>query len=165
MKTSGGFFSKLLFTSKSAALTPAPLLSAGDPQLNGGSVFVYNTATGEVAVHFLSQVGWKHMGPAAAPTGYVYKGRLVGDPNIRLLKLRAGRLLVKGVVSYTLDEPAQDRLEVRIGVGGTQWCGSAPAKTAGNPPSSARFDQPRKFIGQRKAPAPISCAPFPEGAR
>jgi hypothetical protein len=44
----------------------------------------------------------------------------------------------KSNLSYTLNEAAQGRVAVRLLLGtGAGWCADAPAKTSGNPPSTA----------------------------
>ena len=65
---------------------------------------------------------------------------------------------------YTLDEPAQGRLALRLTLGsGVTFCAEAPAKLSGRPPSSARNDQVDKFLGAPKAAAPEVCPVAPLG--
>jgi len=95
------------------------------------------------------------------PKGYRYIGKRVGDVMIRSLKITADKITVKGVVPFSLDEEQQGRLSVSVVVGPTQYCGEAPAKTRGNPPSSARFDNTKRFVGAPDTPPPAACPPLP----
>jgi len=66
---------------------------------------------------------------------------------------------------YTLDEPLQRRVAVRltVGPGPYSWCSDAPAKISGNPPSTARNDHAGRFSGLRNA-SPLGfgkCPPLP----
>jgi hypothetical protein len=59
---------------------------------------------------------------------------------------------------FTLDEPRQGTLAVRLDLGtGASWCAAAPARAIGTPPSTARDDTRDRFNGQRKAPPPEQC--------
>jgi DNA-binding beta-propeller fold protein YncE len=168
MKARHEIISKFAFTSSTTnapaanRIVPPPRGSPGDPRLMGGAVRVVNVAGSfEQAAHYLPPDGWKTIGPTTSPRGYKYTGRRAGDTWIRSVKIRRDQIVVKGVVNYSLDEPTQGRLAVRIASGLTHWCGEAAAKTSGAPPSSTKFDRPGKFIGQRNAPPPAACAPFP----
>jgi hypothetical protein len=44
------------------------------------------------------------------------------------------------------------------------WCADAPARARGNPPSTARYDQPDIFEAAPKTPAPAVCPPVPGGS-
>jgi hypothetical protein len=59
--------------------------------------------------------------------------------------------------TYTLDEPLQGRVAVRVRLGDVAWCADAPARSSGTPPSSTRFDHVDRFDGQRSAPPPPVC--------
>jgi hypothetical protein len=72
------------------------------------------------------------------------------------------RVKVDGIVvrgrgagwGYTLDEPAQGRVAVRLALGvGTRWCAEAPA--------AGTRDGVDRFIGQRNAPPPLFCPATP----
>jgi hypothetical protein len=139
---------------------PAPG-TPSDPRMNGGGVIVTNPALPfDRATHYLAPFNWKPIGPAQAPRGYKYSGKHGGDGWIRSVTIRADEIRVKGLVNYSLDEPSQGQIAVRVYTGFTHWCAEAAAKT-GNPPSSTKFDQAGKFIGQPKSPAPAACAPLP----
>jgi hypothetical protein len=132
-----------------------------DPRINGGGVVVQNAdGSLEHTSHYLFPSGWKLIGPRAAPKGYKYSARRGGDTWIKSVTLRADHVVVKGLVHFSLDEPSQGHIAVRVYTGFTHWCGEAAAKVGGTPRSTARNDQPGRFIGQPKAPAPAACAPL-----
>jgi len=59
--------------------------------------------------------------------------------------------------SYTLNEASQGRVAVVLLVGNTVYCADAPAKSSGNPPSTASNDHVDKFVAQPQTPAPPFC--------
>jgi hypothetical protein len=67
-----------------------------------------------------------------------------------------------GAFSYTLDEPAQGSVGVRLLLGPGGWCAEAPAKTSGTSLSTARNDTVDKFVAEPKSPAPATCPGLPE---
>jgi hypothetical protein len=141
----------------------------GDPtpggSTGGGAVLqVYNSnGSGEAVSVPLPASGWSALDDAPTPRGYKYKGlstdavtRVVIRGN--LLRIRGG----KASWAYTLDEPSQGRIAVRMTMGsGFRWCADAPAKTSGNPPSTASNDRVDKFVGARKTPPPAACPAVP----
>ena len=144
--------------------------SAGDPTAGGGSgggaVFlVYNSnGSGEAFQVSLPASGWTALDDAPTPKGYKYKSASSTDAITRvvirgdLLRVRGG----KGAWGYTLEEPSQGRVAVRMTMGSAfAWCTDSPAKTSGNPPSTASTDRVDKFLGARRAPAPAVCPPAP----
>jgi hypothetical protein len=131
--------------------------------VGGAGLVVYNSGgTGEQASHYLSPEGWRAT-RGAAHSGYKYVGRRVNDPWIRAVTLRTDKVLVKGVVNYTLDEPAQGSIAVRLITLPTLWCGNTAARTGGTPPSTAKSDRAGKFVGQPGSPPPPACVPLPVG--
>jgi hypothetical protein len=159
MKASHKIIAKFVFDSEDHRIVVPLPGTPDDPRISGGGVVVQNAAeTFEHTSHYLFPSGWKAIGSETSPKGYKYSARRAGDTWIKSVKLRADRITVKGVVDYSLDEPAQGRIAVRVYTGLTYWCGEAAAKVGGNPPSSAKFDRPGKFIGQPKSPAPAACA-------
>jgi hypothetical protein len=105
--------------------------------------------------------GWTKIGKTTA-TGWKFKDA-VGP--IRQVLVKNDQIVVKGGKSlwtYTLDEPSQGRVAVRLRLGSDSgWCADAPAQAKGNPPSTASNDRPGKFKAQPKSPAPASCPPVP----
>lgn len=131
---------------------PAPG-SAGDPTVWGATFVVYNAAGGtESFTAALPAAGWS----VAFKTGY----RFV-SPTGPVLKVfvKQDRLWVdagKPGFGYTLDEPSQGAMAVRLTLGtGVTWC----ASVVPNAPAS-RYDRPGKFFATR-AGAPGACPPLP----
>jgi hypothetical protein len=114
-------------------------------------------------IHLLDAHGWTLLGSTTDPKGYRYRGQYVGDSVIRSATIKGDSVKVKGFSLYSLDEPAQGRVAVRISSGQVAWCADVPAKTSGSPPSTTKNDHPGKFAGQPKTPAPIAC-PAPPGS-
>jgi hypothetical protein len=138
---------------------PAPG-SGGDPRIGGASLTVYDTAGGgDLVTVPLPGTGWSAVG-----TSYRFRGAALGSP-ISSVRVQADRLQVKGGGSgwtYTLNEPSQRRVALRLTLGSDlPWCAAAPAKVRGNPPSSAGTDKPGLFVAQPKTAAPLSCPPTP----
>jgi len=108
--------------------------------------------------------GWIPLGSTDRPKGFKFKNP---DPagaissmivSTDLIKVRGG----KANWSYSLASPPQGRVAVRVTLGaGTRWCADAPAKTSGNPPSTAASDMIGKFTAAKKTPPPASCPAVP----
>ncbi|MCI0636515.1 MAG: hypothetical protein L0206_21740, partial [Actinobacteria bacterium] len=97
-----------------------------------------------------------------APGRYRYRGDDFSA--IKRIDVGPDRITIKGGRGnweYTLDEPAQGRIAVVLGMGEQTWCAEAPAKLSGSPPSTATNDRVDKFVSQSNAPAPASCPPTP----
>ena len=135
--------------------------SANDPTLHGGTLAVYNSAgSGEKVVVNLPAGSWTPIGSR----GYRFTGSDPNGPITRVL-VKGDQLLVRGGGSnwgYTLDEPSQGRIAVRLTLGGgATWCSDAPAKSTGSPPSTASNDRVDRFTAQTRTPPPASCPPLP----
>jgi hypothetical protein len=147
----------------SAHITVPAAGSDGDPTVGGALLTVYNSAgaTGDVVVVSLPASGWTKVGKTTA-TGWKFKDT---TGPIRQVMVKADQIVVKGGKSawtYTLDEPSQGRVAVRLRLGADPgWCADAPAQAKGTPPSTAKFDRPGKFKAQPKSPAPASCPVVP----
>jgi DNA-binding beta-propeller fold protein YncE len=126
----------------------------GDPTLGGASVTVYNSnGSGESFALTLPASGW-----TANAKGYKFRAASSTDPIQRVtvrsdvVRMRGGR----AGFAYTLDEPSQGSVAVRLTLGaGTTWCANAPAKAGTN------YDVVGKFVGQPKTPAPGACPAVP----
>jgi hypothetical protein len=71
-----------------------------------------------------------------------------------LLSIKGG----KSTWGFTLDEPRQGEVAVRLRLGTAEpWCSEAPAKLSGKPATSVKNDRVDRFIGQAKTPAPEQC--------
>jgi hypothetical protein len=135
--------------------------SAGDPTQHGATLIVYNSAglsSDEVTVN-LPQSGWSPFGNG----GYRFRDTSGGP--ISMITVKTDSLQVRGgkaAWTYSLDEPAQGRVAVRLRLGGGgTWCADAPAKMNGNPPSTVRNDQPGRFTAALRSPAPAICPATP----
>ncbi len=144
-------------------VTPA-LGGSGDPTLHGATLVVYNAAgSGESVAVPLPASGWRLLGNALSPKGFKFTGSDPAGPVSRVyvkpdqLRVRGG----KANWAYTLNEPSQGRIAIRLQLGtGVAWCADSPAKASGNPPSTASNDRVDKFTGQKKTPAPATCPPL-----
>ncbi|HXJ33401.1 MAG TPA: hypothetical protein VMS22_05110 [Candidatus Eisenbacteria bacterium] len=163
---------RVTFKASSSRLDPLALRilppaygSSADPSFHGARLIMYNAAglTLDEAPVDLPAVGWTVLGSVASPT-YRYRDRTPGAP-ISLVTVTRDRIVVKGGAAswgYTLDEPSQGRVALRLSLGtGLRWCADAPAKTSGSPASTTPNDRPNRFVAQAKSPAPSSCPPRP----
>ncbi len=111
----------------------------------------------------LAAANWKAIGSTSI-SGYRYIGPDRNGP-VSSVVLKTDSLVIHGGRmnwTYTLDEPAQGRVAVRLALNdGAGWCAEAPAKLSGSPPSSANADRVDKFIAQPSTPPPASCPPLP----
>ena len=108
----------------------------------------------------LPAVGWQAQGSAQRPRGFVYRDRAPNAP-VAQLTLAPDQLVVRATGAgwtYTLDEPQQTRVALRLDLGGSEWCAEAAARASGNPPSTAASDAPGKFTARVKSPPPALCA-------
>jgi hypothetical protein len=150
---------------------PAPG-SAGDPTLHGATLVVYNAAglTSDAVTVALPadgpfpNDGWRMLGTPTSFKGWRYTGK---DPNggITSVTVQANTITLRGrkaAWTYTLNEPKQGAVAVRLTLGSAQgWCAAAPAKLSGNPPSTAKSDKIDRFAGAPKTAAPVACPPLP----
>jgi hypothetical protein len=152
---------QIVVPARGTAADPTPGGGTG-----GGAVFeVYDSnGSGEKVGVTLPASGWTALDDAQAPRGYKYKSALSTDAITRVL-IRGNLIRIRGGRSlwgYTLDEPSQGRVAVRMTMGsGFRWCADAPAKASGNPPTTASNDRVDKFVGARKSPPPAVCPAVP----
>jgi DNA-binding beta-propeller fold protein YncE len=139
--------------------------SIGDPTLSGAALTVYNSAglTNDVVVVDLPAGGWSRVG-GATPKGYRFKG--VAGGAIKSVVVKADGITVKGgkdAWTYTLNEPKQQSVAVRLRLGSTDgWCTDAPALAKkGDPSATAKSDRTNLFKAEHKAPAPAACPDLP----
>lgn len=134
-------------------IVPPPPGSAGDPTAWGATLTVYNAAGGtESFPARLPATGWTVAFRTGyrfvSPTGPVLKVFVKQDH----LWVNAG----KTGFGYTLDEPSQGAMAVRLTLGtGVTWCASAVPKVP-----ASRYDRPGKFFATH-ADAPAACSPVP----
>ena len=161
---------KLTFVSKSRhdaganRIVPPTPGSPDDPSLHGATLIVYDAAgSGEAVAIPLAAAGWDLDGSADRPR-WSYRGTTPADA-ISHVVVGADLLAVKGGgagFAYTLDEPHQGRIAVRLVLGtATVLCAEAPARTSGTPPSPARYDRTGRFTGASRTPPPPACPGLP----
>jgi YVTN family beta-propeller protein len=128
----------------------------GDPTLGGATVVVYNSAgatSDDVEIPIPAGLGWTILGSPSSFKGYRWKG----TGAITSITVRPDSLVVKGgkaSFGYTLDEPSQGRVAVRVVLGGNVgWCADAPGK--------AGSDRVNKFVAVKRTPAPGACPARP----
>jgi hypothetical protein len=142
-------------------VTVSPRGSAGDPTVAGAGLVVHNAAgSGELLVVSLPAAGWTAYGDGPVPGGYRWTAPSRDDPVSRIV-VRPNRIRIRGggaSWTYTLNETAQGAVGVWLRLG-TQapWCTRAPAKSSGNPPSTASYDRVDRFVAARQTPAPAVC--------
>ncbi len=136
-------------------IVPPARGSAGDPTTGGGTLVVYNyarQALDRVAIALPAQQ-WTAVGGGALPRGYRFHDGSPGAP-VSNVVVKADRIVVRGRgagFGYTLDEPAQGRVGVRLALaGGVRWCSDAPARTAAD-------DRVDHFVARPRTPAPTIC--------
>ena len=151
-------------TRKSAVenrIVPPARGGTGDPTLAGAMLYVANAAgSGEIVRVALPASGWSVQRSTTSPRGFTYRDRSANAPVAQVV-VGPDRLTVtaKGAGwTYTLDEPQQGRVALRLDLGDAVWCTDAPARATGNPPSTSSSDAPGRFTAQSKSPPPAVCA-------
>jgi len=140
-------------------IVPPGVGGASDPTSSGATLTVHDTAgSGEAVTVSLPASGWSVFGGR----GYRFRDR---SAPISRVTVTADRISFVGGGAgwgYTLDEPSQGRIAVRLTLGSERpWCAEAPAKVGGNPPSTASSDRVGRFVAQPRTPAPVVCPPLP----
>lgn len=138
---------------------PAPG-TRGDPSSQGGRLIVRNTAGSNENVEIeLPASGWSALGNPAAPRGWRWRAPSTAAVSSVVVKPDSLTIRAGGEdFAYSLDEATQDSVGVRLDLGdGWAFCSEAAARTAGNPPTSDRFDLPGRFSGEKRPPAPSLC--------
>lgn len=138
--------------------------SAGDPTLFGGTLVVYNGSGGSESFTIdLPAEKWRVEGDTSTPGGYRYV--FASTPPVWKVYVKGPKLSVRGGKAqwlYTLDEPSQGSIAVRLTLGtAVTYCSRAMPKVSGFPPSSAASDRVNKFQAARKQLAPDDCPPLP----
>jgi DNA-binding beta-propeller fold protein YncE len=146
------------------AITPPARGSDADPTTRGATLHLYNSAgvtTDAIAVE-LHQSLWTALGPADRPRGYRFR-----QGQVRVV-MKGDRIVVRSrfnALGYTLNEPRQERIGVRLVLGGAlTWCTDTAAKGRGTPRTTARFDRRGRFTGAPKTPPPAACPELPTGS-
>jgi YVTN family beta-propeller protein len=138
--------------------------SSGDPTVGGATLQVYNAAglSGDLATVNLPAGGWRALGSVSSPRGWRYRDTTGA---VRSLLVQTDRITVRGGRSawtYSLDEPEQGIVALRLQLGGDPgWCTQAAPNLRGNPPSTASSDKPGLFRSTHDSGPPLACAPLP----
>jgi hypothetical protein len=138
--------------------------SAGDPTLFGGTLVVYNGAGGSESFTIdLPAASWRVEGDTSVPGGYRYVFKATAP--VWKVYVKGPKLSVRGGKAqwlYTLDEPSQGSIAVRLTLGTeVTYCSLALPRVSGSPPSSAAYDHVNKFQATRLQAAPDDCPPLP----
>jgi hypothetical protein len=130
-------------------------MGPGDPTLHGATLTIQNPVeSGETVTIPLPAAGWQ-----ATSLRYTFAAA-AGAP-VRAVTVANDRITIGGGGSawpFTLDEPRQGTIAVRLALGtDSAWCAVAPARATGIPPLTTRNDARDRFNGQPRAPAPDQC--------
>jgi hypothetical protein len=112
---------QLKLVAAGGTIAPADPATPADPTVNGGELLVRNPTSGETMALALPAAGWTPRGVPAGTTGYVYTDRALALGACRAVKVRAGSVKAscRGAgLTFSLDEPAQGALDVRLRQGG-----------------------------------------------
>ncbi len=123
----------------------------GDPRVHGATLDVFNAAgSGEIVTVALPPSRWRAIGDSDEPKGYLFDDE---GGAVRRVLIRADKLQIKGGGEswrYTLDEPAQTQVALRLRLGtGLVTCASAAA--------SPGKDEVDRFTAEKDAPPPLAC--------
>ncbi|HWP65090.1 MAG TPA: YncE family protein [Candidatus Limnocylindria bacterium] len=148
-------------------IVPPPRGSALDPTAHGATLVLANAQfTDDLAVRVLPAAGWRAVGSEDRPKGYRFRSKDVGpgEPPASVL-LKRDTLRVRGDFAYSLNEPAQGRVAVRLVPGAVfddaGWCAAAPARPQGPLGSTVKSDRPGRFLAAKRTPPPATCPPPP----
>jgi DNA-binding beta-propeller fold protein YncE len=144
-------------------VTPPPFGSAGDPVLFGATLRVYNADGGSEQTTISLPAGfWLRTGSS----GYRYRNPSADSPVFAVdVRADALKVVARGAAfGFTLDEPRQGRVGVRLALGdAVEWCTETAAKLSGRPRTTDRNDTRDKFVGRPKTAAPSFCTAPPLG--
>lgn len=134
----------------------------GDPTIHGGTFTVYNAAgSGEVWTVDLPASQWVRTGNPTNGYRYIFTSL----PPVQKVWLKQNKITFRGGKEpwgYSLDEPSQGALAVRLTLGtGITWCTVAQPYATGTPPSSEKFDRVDLFRAERYGDPPTECPPVP----
>ena len=124
--------------------------SGGDPTFGGADLVIRNSSglAPDDFVATLPAAGWSVIGAANSPKGYRFTA---SSGPIQRVTLKNHRLVIRGgrgALGYTLNEPAQGSVTLRLRLGsGNIWC------TVANAP---KIDRAGRFKVKNAAP-PLAC--------
>ena len=116
---------RLALSSRDPGLTCAAPGTPGDPRTDGALLRLINSATGESDLIRLPASRWTGLGTPPGAAGYRYRdaGREDGPCSTVYLKPHDLRATCDGSrIDFTLDEPAQGSLGVRLTTGPAAYC-------------------------------------------
>lgn len=134
----------------------------GDPTMHGGTFTIYNAAgSGEVWSVDLPAASWVRTGNPTNGYRYIFKAL----PPLQKIWIKRNKITLKGgygAWGYSLDEPSQGALAVRLTLGtGITWCTVAYPYATGTPPSTEKFDRVDLFRAERYGDPPADCPAVP----
>ena len=152
------------FEGRTAVVTGAA--SGVDPTANGATVQVYAASgDGDAVCLALPRDGWTASGDPTRPRYRYRDPQALHGPcstaSLRPALLRVTCAARRSPIAYSLDEPSQGAVAVRVASGATTWCmvfGGRVRRDSGtdppNPGGHGRFSAV-------DAPAPAACPPEP----
>jgi len=134
--------------------------SAGDPTLHGAVLQVYNAAgSGELFTVPLPAARWRLQGSPPHDHRFLYANDPATTP-VWKVWIKGPKITVRGGKQhwgYTLDEPSQGSIAIRLTVGSeATYCTEVPPRMP-----ATSFDRRDRFQGQPRSPAPVVCPPLP----
>jgi len=158
---------KIVLSLKDPTIDTSPG-SGINPALDGLRVQFYNAADGNDVACFDLPAGnaWRQNGPITGPT-YNYRDSQAEFGPCRSVTISDGQQLRitctgrRAPISYSLDEPAQEAVAVRVESGDTNYCaifGGIVISDSGIDPLSPRG---KGLFKAKLAPSPASCPPAP----
>jgi len=155
-----GAASKLKVKSRDRLAVLPALGTSADPTAGGATVTLLNPTTTESAVYPLPASGWAPRGSDAGTLrGYTYKDRSSANGPCTSVKLTTSglKIVCKGALGFTLDEPSQGSLAVFLALGQARQCMEFGGDVRRDDPVSSGRGQ----FTARNAPRPAACSPLP----
>ena len=150
---------------KDAAITTLGI----DPVADGASVQLYNAnGSGESTCLALPSVAgsWRLSGLPSRPK-YRYKDAAAANGPCKTAAIAIGSGIKvictakQAPLAYSLDEPSQGAIAVRITSGGTTWCATFGGQVVRDSGTDPPVDGGRGQFSAKDAPAPAACPPAP----
>ncbi len=142
-----------------------------DPVADGATLQLYNAnGSGESVCLALPSVAesWRATGKAAQPT-YRYRDRFFTNGPCSTAQVKHGKFVKVSCrakaspIGYSLDEPSQGAVAVRVTSGATTWCAVFGGRVRRDSGTDPPVDRGRGQFNATGAPAPVAC-PAPPAA-
>jgi Tol biopolymer transport system component len=150
---------KVVWLSKDPNLNAPAAGSGDDPTGAGASLQIFNPASMETDTYTLPAEGWQGIGKPPGIKGYKYKDKDLTNGPCKKVIVKPGKVMkavCKGdQINYTLDEPSQGSMAVRLTIGSLRQCTVFDAQTVLKDVRAAQ-GKPGLFKATG-APAPLSC--------